>query len=209
MAAVIIYNPGSGSRNVILPSGLEDLPGPGRVPDRTDHRTRGGVEMRHFYHFLDEYEAVLTRMSIDDATVSAFVDEMEAFWAHAGSGGEFAFGVDQTQTSNKLLDGSAPASQKVIPLASTTGLIVGVKYLIEAANGGAAREVVEIASISAGVSVTAVGNLIYSYASGDSFRSRLYFPRCIAIDQTNPTRERDSKRVDFRLKFRTFVNLVP
>ena len=41
----------------------------------------------------------------------------------------------------------------------------------------------EIASISAGVAVTAVDNLVNSYTSGDVFRHWRYWPDVVSLDK--------------------------
>jgi hypothetical protein len=66
------------------------------------------------------------------------------------------------------LDASAAAGQKVIPLTATTGIVAGGEYLIRKADGSY-QEVVKVASISAGVSVTAHNNLARAYVSTDLF----------------------------------------
>lgn len=66
------------------------------------------------------------------------------------------------------LDGSAASGQKVIPLTSTTGLSAGQSGIIMS-DDGTDSETVTIASVSAGVSITATTNLTNSYASGDVF----------------------------------------
>ena len=64
------------------------------------------------------------------------------------------------------LDGSAASGQKVIPLTATTGITAGMTgYVTDGTNA----ESVTVASVSAGVSVTAVADLVHSYVSGDSF----------------------------------------
>lgn len=66
------------------------------------------------------------------------------------------------------LDGSAASGQKVIPLTATTNIIVGANYKVI---GSAGSETIEVASIVAGVSVTAVDNLTFSYVSTDTFKN--------------------------------------
>jgi hypothetical protein len=79
--------------------------------------------------------------------------------------GTFCKAADTVSTT---LDGSAAAAQKVIPLTATTGIAVDGEYLIRKADGSY-QEVVKVASISAGVSVTAHNNLARAYASSDLF----------------------------------------
>jgi len=110
------------------------------------------------------------------------ISEAEAapFWhwrSYARLGNEFAFAFDGNKTADTTLDGAAAAAQKVVPLTSTSGLSVGARYLLkEAAAAGDDYEIVTIASISDGVSITAEENLLSSYASGDVFRDLDYYP---------------------------------
>lgn len=212
----IIYNPGSGSRTILLPTAIEDLRGPGRVPERLSKRTRSGVEMSHFYDFHEEHEIVLSRMSTDDTTVQTFIDSLVAFWAWAGKGGTFAFALDSAAVGTVdrfVFNTPAPSGQKIIELTSLSNIVVDSKYHIEGgpwpSGGAAAREVVKVQLVGTPAGcVTVYDNLIYSYIVGDIFRSRYYWPLCIAVDQVNPIHEREGKRADFMLKFRTYTTLV-
>lgn len=64
------------------------------------------------------------------------------------------------------LDGSAASGQKVIPLASTTGITPGESFFL---TDGTNSESGIVATVSAGVSVTAIGNLAATYAAGAVF----------------------------------------
>ena len=101
--------------------------------------------------------------------------DLLAWWSWASQGQEFSFTTDNTLTAATTLDGAANAAQKVIPLTSTTGFVSGQFCMIRNVND-LNFEVIEIDSVSAGVSVTAVNNLIYSYLSGDTFRQIEYYP---------------------------------
>ncbi len=108
-------------------------------------------------------------------------DKLYAFWwGWARFGEEFSFAVDHTKTANTTLDGAT--SGAVIPLAVTTGLVVGDRCLL-IADGDNEREIITINSISDGVSVTAEENVKFSYASGDAFRHVAYYPALINLNK--------------------------
>lgn len=112
-----------------------------------------------------------------------------AWWSWARQGKAFSFAVDSGDTASTTLDDSAAADQKVIPVTSTTGFVAGDYCLIRAKDNDDEYEVIEIASVSAGVSVTAEANLIYSYAADDVFRHWLYWPSMITeMDRFDPRR---------------------
>uniref|UniRef100_A0A6H1ZBT4 Uncharacterized protein n=1 Tax=viral metagenome TaxID=1070528 RepID=A0A6H1ZBT4_9ZZZZ len=118
---------------------------------------------------------------------TAVYKQLFGWWAWARQGKVFAFTMDSTKTGNTTLDDAAAAAQKVIPLTGTGDFTVGDVCLIRAADNDDEFELVEIASISAGVSVTAVDNLVYSYTSGDVFRHWHYWPDVISLDdEFNP-----------------------
>ncbi len=104
--------------------------------------------------------------------------QLIAWWSYARTGQSFSFAKDSDAGANTTLDGAATASQAVIPLTATTGFEAGDVCLIKTANDSD-FEVIEIQSVSDGVSVTATTNLINTYASGDSFRHEDYFPDVI------------------------------
>ena len=64
----------------------------------------------------------------------------------------------------QTLDGTASSGQKVVPVASTTGAVVGMPVFLGVATGNS--EVGVIASVQAGVSVTMTTNLTYTYSAG-------------------------------------------
>jgi hypothetical protein len=99
-----------------------------------------------------------------------------AWWQWASSGKTFSFASDSSNTASTTLDGAAASGQKVIPLTSTSGLAVGDNCFVKAADNLYEAEGIKIASISAGVSVTAESNLLNSYASGDTFKHYGYWP---------------------------------
>jgi hypothetical protein len=126
--------------------------------------------------------------------VSVYIDTddyraMMAWWSWARQGKTWSIAVDSTKTTSTTLDGAAAAGQKVIPLTATTGFAQGDECLIRAEDNDDEFEMIQIASISAGVSITAVDNLYFSYTSGDTFRHMHYWPSVIntgkAFDPAN------------------------
>ena len=108
--------------------------------------------------------------------------QLQAWWSWARQGKVFSVARDSGDVGNTTLDGAAAAAQKVIPLTATASFSAGDECIIEAADNDDEFEVVTIDSKSAGVSVTADLNLNYTYASGDTFRHRYYFPAMKTLD---------------------------
>ena len=129
----------------------------------------------------------INQYGIQEITLDAYLTEAMyynaiAWWSWARQGKPFSLAMDSTKTFNSTLDGAAAAAQKVIPLTATTGLTVGDICVIET-DADDQFEIVEIASISAGVSITAEDNLKQAYASGDGFRHFEYYPSLISLDK--------------------------
>jgi len=118
-----------------------------------------------------------------------------AWWAYARQGENFTFAVDENKTGNSTLDAAAAAGQKVIPLTTTADFTAGDYALIKQASGDN-FEIVEIASIDAGVSVTAEDNLTYSYIFGDIFRHQLYWPDVVLKEDSLDMPMQDRPRFD-------------
>jgi len=108
--------------------------------------------------------------------------DLIAWWSWARQGKTWSFAMDSGNTANTTLDAGATSGQKVVPLVATTGLSAGDICLIATAADNA-FEIVEIGSVSSGVSITAVSNLKFTYASGDPFRHWEYFPSVVSIDE--------------------------
>ena len=66
------------------------------------------------------------------------------------------------------VDITSASGQKVLSVASTTDMYVGDVLLVDDEEDGGGKEWVVIASIAAGVSITAINNLIYEHTSGDA-----------------------------------------
>ena len=204
----IVYN----SINLDLPEPFEEIRGPGRIPDTTDVRTRGGVEVRHFGHAYEDIEVVIEGMSLDVPAVEAFADSFRAAWSWIMQGKVFDLMTDSADQVDRFVSTDpAPAGQKNIRLSSNTNIVIGAKYHIETgpwpSGGGPEREVVKVASIP-GPHLVATDNLIYSYAVGATFRSRNYWRNCVALTSKEPLIERAWRVFDFVLPFRTFTELV-
>ena len=132
------------------------------------------------YSSAREHEAIVFEEWVEIKVVlekltRAQYNAMYAWWAYARQGQNFSFAMDSTKTGNTTLDDTAAAGQKVVPLTGTGDFTVGDYALIKQASGDD-FEVVQIASISAGISVTLENNLEYSYAANDIFRHQLYWP---------------------------------
>jgi len=143
----------------------------------------GGVSDVNLHHQFDE-----VRIALENFEETQFEADLHAWWSWAARGQPYQVALDDSETADTTLDGSAAAGQKVIPLTSTTGITAGKKYLIRE-SAGEEEEIVEVASISAGVSVTALNNLKFGYLTGDIFRSRDYFPKMVSLDSDLPVQE--------------------
>lgn len=108
-----------------------------------------------------------------------------AWWSYARLGNSFTLAIDSDLDETTTLDDSAAVDQKVIPLTATAGFTVGDYCLIKEATGDN-YEIVQIASIDAGVSVTAESNLLNAYASADIFRHVTYWPTVVVKDKALP-----------------------
>ena len=106
-----------------------------------------------------------------------------AWWSWARQGKEWSFAIDSAKLGNTTLDAAAAAGQKVIPVTATTTFATGDVCLIKAVDNDDEFELITIDTISAGVSVTATTNLIYSYSSDDILRYKDYFPAVIATNK--------------------------
>lgn len=192
MGARITYD----SKNIDFPAADDiTLLQPSRNQEREENESASGkMEFINFYA-VDDIE-----LRIDDLSTDSFKDSLDAFWSWARQGKEFAFAYDTADMINTTLDGAAVSGQKIIPLTSTSGIVAGQKYLIRAIATGY-EEIVEIDTINAGVSVVTVENLKFTYASGDLFRSRFYWPSLVCLDTKYPI---DWKIInfDFKLKMR-------
>jgi len=131
-------------------------------------------------------------------TVAIYYDAL-AWWSWARQGKPFSLAMDSSKAFNSTLDAAAASGQKVVPLTATTGLSVDDICLIET-DSDDQFEIVEIASISAGVSITAKSNLKQTYATGDKLRHFEYYPTLISMDKNfKPVRSGKYYRHSFKI----------
>jgi len=170
MAIRITYD----SNNIDLLVAEEGLR-PAYTQDRKQNRAGSGKIEQINFHGIQElqFTAYFTE---------AIYRSLLAWFSWARQGKLWSFAMDSGAVGNTTLDDAAAADQKVIPLTATAAFSVGDDCLIKQA-GDDAFEHMEIASISAGVSVTAVGNLIFAYAAADTFRHLDYWPEVISLDK--------------------------
>jgi len=149
---------------------------PGHIQNKKQSRSGSGlIETINIY-------------GIQEITARCYIEpdkyrQMVAWWAWARQGKTWAFAEDSGKTTNTTLDDAAAAGQKVIPLTATAGLSVDDECLIRAEDNDDEFEIIKVESISAGVSVTAAENLIYSYAAADLFRHKNYWPSVVSLDK--------------------------
>lgn len=139
------------------------------MQERNDNYSSG---REHETIVFEEWQEI--ELSIEKLTRDQY-NALYAWWAYARQGDNFSFAANSAETGNTTLDDTAAAGQKVIPLTGTADFSVGDYCLIKQASGDD-FEIIQIASISDAVSVTAENNLEYSYTSGDIFRHQHYWP---------------------------------
>jgi len=169
MSARITYN----SINIDVEIGNKSLQ-PSMTVSRSQNRALSGKTETLFYHGIEE-------LSFDAFFSQANYRKLIAWWSWARQGKPWSFTMDSTNIANTTLDGAAASGQKTIPLLATTNLTVGDECIIKASDDDE-FEIVVIASVSAGVSVTATDNLNFTYATGDTFRHFEYYPSVITTD---------------------------
>jgi hypothetical protein len=187
----IVYD----SRTLAFPQTISEMERR-RVGERKVSVSASGKAGSVFEHAFDEVEIEMDVFDDRD-----FYRDLQPWWAWAAQGNEYAFALDSADKIDTTLDGAAAAGQKVIPLTSTTGIQVGTKYRVRS-DDATKEEIIEVASINAGVSVTAVDSLVWAYASGDFFRSEDYFPAAVSLDDEFPARETSFGGFEFKHKFR-------
>lgn len=203
----IVYN----SVNLDLPEPFDEIRGKGRIPDSTEFRTRGGVEMRHFGHAYEEKEVVIEGMSLDVAAVATFADKWPAFWSWAMQGKPFTVANDSAAVG--MIDrfvwtGGAAAGATTLPCSSTSSISAGMKLVVEQAGGGANREIVTVQAPVLANSFDITSPLVYSYVQFDLIHSVDFWKLCVAMVSSDPLIERPWRTFDLVLPFRTYVELV-
>lgn len=164
MAIRITFN----GSNIDLNVGPGGLQRPYKMEGNQSRSASGKIETIGLYNFGEQ-------IIFDASFQEAVYRQLIAWWAWAEQGNAFSFALDSAEVGNTTLDAAAAAAQKVIPLTATAAFAAGDVCLIRSADRSK-YEIVVIDTISAGVSVTAVANLYYTYASGDIFRHLEYYP---------------------------------
>ena len=151
-----------------------------RAAQRTLRFSQGGVHAASLRHLFD-----LGRIRLENFEDTDFERELWAWWSWAVRGEVYSVALDSADLIDTTLDAAAAAGQAVIPLTSTTSIVVGNRYKIREAAGNE-EEKIEVLSISAGISVTATANLKYGYVSGDTFKSPDYLTKVASLDAIKP-----------------------
>jgi hypothetical protein len=118
----------------------------------------------------------------------AFWDALPAWWSWAREGNPWAFAMDSADVVDKTMTGAAAAGQKDIPFTDTSSIVAGRKYWVRQATGHR-EEIVQVDTVTTNVKVTCLANLKFSYATGDVFRSRDYFPKVVSPPAPTPFEE--------------------
>jgi hypothetical protein len=129
----------------------------------------------------------LLEIELADFDDAQFEADLGAWWSWASQKKQYAFAFDAADVVDLVLNGGAAAGQKDIPLANTSSVVVGRKYLLREA-AGPEEEVVQVDSIVTNVKAVALNNLKYGYLTGDRLRSRDYFPKMVSLDNERPWR---------------------
>jgi len=165
--------------NLDFPENVSELKYP-RVRRAGMNTADGGVSETVRSGIWDEVEIIVERFG-----TSAFYEAFQAFWSHASNGDQFSFALDSARTVNTTLVNAESAGATVIELALTTGIIVNGLYIMESADLQK-REVVQVASISAGVSVTLAAGTKFAYSAADTFRDWKFWPKLVTTDDASP-----------------------
>jgi len=164
MAIRITYN----SVNIDLTIGDSGFVRPLKQEIGQQRAASGKVQTVGLYNFAESF-------SFDAHFQEAVYRQLIPWMAWAEQGKSFAFNTDSDNAGNTTLDAGAAAAQKVIPLTATTAFAATDVCLIRSADR-TKYEIVVIASVSAGVSVTATDNLVYTYTAADTFKHWEYWP---------------------------------
>ncbi len=153
--------------------------------DRKENRSASGkIETLNFYGIQE--------MSFEAHFVEQIYYDLLAWWSWARQGKPWAFAMNSGNIGDTTLDGSAPAAQKTIPLTATAAFTIGDFCLIRAVDADDEFEIVEIDTISVGVSVDVIDNLKFSYAADDIFRHIDYWPEVLSLEKNfNPKKTGD------------------
>ena len=163
-----------------------DFPGPltgfsnKPVKERTIARSNGVV---HAVNLSASWRRL--RIVLANFQDVAFWDALHAWWSWASEGNQYAFAMDSADVVDKVTSGSAAAGQKDIPIADTSSIVAGRKYLVRQATGHR-EEVVQVDTVTLNTKVTCLVNLKFSYVTADTFRSRDYLPKLVNLDNTEP-----------------------
>ncbi len=129
--------------------------------------------------------------ALDTYFLTAIYYDLVAWWSWVRQGKTWALAMDSGNVGDTTLDGAAAAAQKTVPLTATAAFSADDYCLIQAADDDE-FEIVQIDSVSAGVSIAAVENLKFTYAVGDKFTHLNYFPEVISLDNSfNPKKSGD------------------
>jgi len=144
--------------------------------------SHGGIPATSLRNLFDEVFVALERF-----TDETFRADLYAWWAWAARGKPYAFALDSTNKVDELFTTAVAAGGVFWNIGTTAGVNVGQRYLLRQVNG-TNEEIIEVQAKGA-TSIIPTTNVKYSYAIGDIFRSRDYFPAVVSIDNDLPLTE--------------------
>jgi len=175
MASSIIW----GGNTLVLPRTFGAWT-PDLAEENVTRQSADGHKVTYHRHYLWRVHVVL-QGPLPPQTEA----DLYTWWAWAMQGNHYGVALDSGKVLDTTLDGAANSGQKVVPLASTSGVAAGDLLLLTTADRGY-FEVIVVDSVTAGVSVTATENLKQSFAANDTCRHFYYLPRAVAIDRNTP-----------------------
>ena len=154
-----------------------------KIDNKSNNTSSGKIETINIY----------SRREVDFAAIfsESVYKQLVAWFSYASQGQAFSFAYDSDNVLDTTVSSSSVSGQKSLNLTSITSATTG-DYLFLRTQDRFSYEVGTIASITSGVSVGLVDNLIYSYAADDECTHYLYFPNLLSLDKDfNPKKDGD------------------
>lgn len=144
----------------------------------------------------------VNQYAIQEISFDAYFSEsierkLRGWWGYVSRGNSFTFAYDTTKTANTTLNGSVSAGGTTIPLTSISSVTAGYEFLLRTSDNDQNEIVIVDATFASGVTLTS--GTQFAYSSGDTFRSRYYWPDIkVDMDDFNPTKNGDNFSYTFK-----------